>query len=525
MAIKYFKKILFVSIIIAIVIILGNYLTIRVNNSKLLTTDISNTIPNDNFVDQNFYNCVIDNYNDINGATLDYNYNLEEERINTITSLTCNNKGITNLKGLEKLTKLTYISLSNNNISSINLSHNPRLIELYVHNNNLNNIDLANNPQLETLNINNNNITELNLINNPKIIELYLKNNQINDIDLPSSTKLVRLSLENNDLSDIDLTHNTLLSYVNLNNNKLETIDLSNNTSVKSLYLDSNKLTNIDLSHNNILTDLSIDDNDFESNQYIYVLKNYNLDNVVILPQSLSWSDPTYTSSDDTTLEINSGKVKALKEGSAYISAILQDHYTIKYNYVGVKLTSPVYKINDTKNQISIGIDKASNINDNLLINSNITKDINQTNTKLSLKYKNKSIKEFNIIGLLSDKYKAINNKIELDDKEDISYDSFISNIKELGVNYKIFDNNTEIKAGKIKSGMDLKVYLDNDIIDSYKILYKKDNVVTDELVQSDNTNHNKSLIVIIVGSVLLIIGVVIISIILKNNKNKEDNV
>ena len=169
MIIKNIKKLLFIFIVITIVIVLGNYLTLNINSSEnnLLTADIPNTLPNDDFVDPNFYNCIIDNYNDINGTSLDYNYNLQEDRIKTITSLTCNNKGINNLQGLEKLTRLNYLSLSNNNISSIDLSHNNRLTELYIYNNNLNSIDLTNNTSLETLDISNNNIINLNLIHTP----------------------------------------------------------------------------------------------------------------------------------------------------------------------------------------------------------------------------------------------------------------------------------------------------------------------------------------------------------------------
>ena len=93
-------------------------------------------IPNQAFDDYNFYKCVIDNYNTKNTKEEEYTHNLTDDELNTITNLSCSGKEkseeekIVSVKGLEKLTKLTEIDLSYNNISSIDVKQYPELTDL-----------------------------------------------------------------------------------------------------------------------------------------------------------------------------------------------------------------------------------------------------------------------------------------------------------------------------------------------------------------------------------------------------------
>jgi len=99
---------------------------------------------NNNFADDNFYNCVIEAYNEENKTNYSKSYNLTNEELLKITKLDCYNyykkdeEKIVITKGLEKLKNLTYLNLELNNVSNIDVSENTKLTYLNLRKNNLN---------------------------------------------------------------------------------------------------------------------------------------------------------------------------------------------------------------------------------------------------------------------------------------------------------------------------------------------------------------------------------------------------
>lgn len=67
---------------------------------------------------------------------------LEEEELVDIISLNCSNKGLSDLKGIEKLTNLEILNASNNNLSVVTLT-NKILIEVNLSNNKLTQLNIA----------------------------------------------------------------------------------------------------------------------------------------------------------------------------------------------------------------------------------------------------------------------------------------------------------------------------------------------------------------------------------------------
>lgn len=150
--------------------------------------------------DSNFKECIIEEYNN-NYHTDKQDLSLDE--LKEIRSLKCSNKEINNIKGIEHLTSLVELDLSNNNISEFDISHNLELNSLNLGNNILEKVDLKNNINLQKLNLSNNNIKEIYLDNNLLLEELNLSNNRLQSLDIKSNLNLTKLSIKNNDFQKI----------------------------------------------------------------------------------------------------------------------------------------------------------------------------------------------------------------------------------------------------------------------------------------------------------------------------------
>ncbi len=231
---------------------------------------------NQNFEDDILYSCVIDAYNEQNSSNKTTSDNLSDSELQTITKLDCSIEGITlnfinSTKGIEKLTNLTTLNLSNrevtlidlsnntkltelilnsNNISEINLEHNSLLKKLELNSNELNNINLEKNINLTDLELSFNHIKSLDLSKNTKLANIYISFNPLENININECTQLKILQLSYDDLSQIDLSHNQELTSLNLTNNNIEFIDLTNNQQLKYLIIDHNKLLNLNLKNN-----------------------------------------------------------------------------------------------------------------------------------------------------------------------------------------------------------------------------------------------------------------------------------
>ncbi len=284
-----------------------------------LPKKVEATPANSAFKDDNFYQCIIESLGIGNGATIDTN--LTDEQLASIESLNCNDREIQDVSGLEKLTNVTGISLSNNNISSIDLTHNPKLKEVRLHDNQLTSIDVTHNLELEGLDLERNQIEEIDITKNINLTGISIRDNKVKQIDLSKNTKLKSLTLDGNrnlqfDLSHnlelqdldvsnifmteldishnpnletfscvnsfvttIDFTHNPKLRWVDMRGGLLTKIDLSHNPELVYLQIGNQELKELDVSHNPNLYSLGIDRNKFT---YIDLSKNPNLKSLTI---------------------------------------------------------------------------------------------------------------------------------------------------------------------------------------------------------------------------------------------------
>ena len=238
------------------------------NVNKLFANLSGDETPvNTAFDDINFYKCVVDRYNIEENASK--NYNDEQDRLNDdelsyIINLDCSNQNIKSAKGIEKLTGLESLNLSDNELTSIDFSKNEVLRKVILKNNQLTSV-VKNTVSLQEFNVYNNNLSEINVSDNVNLGFLDASSNNLTSIDVSSNTNLETLDLSLNDISNIDLSSNVALKILGMASNKISSIDLSKNISLTNISLNSNKLTDIDLSNNEKLYEIFLSSNNLSS--------------------------------------------------------------------------------------------------------------------------------------------------------------------------------------------------------------------------------------------------------------------
>ncbi len=171
------------------------------------------TPANSAFDDDNFYRCVVDNYNstvnhqhsiqdyarttsikdNVKAAKLadhsQYYYDddteqdsseltvsdsLTAEQLQIIYTLNCDQYGINSTKGIERLTNLETLYLRDNNISEINLTKNIYLSNVYLTKNKLTSLNISKNSNLYVLDVSGNPLNVLDVSKNPGLETVFV---------------------------------------------------------------------------------------------------------------------------------------------------------------------------------------------------------------------------------------------------------------------------------------------------------------------------------------------------------------
>ncbi len=238
--------------------------------AALADVEISET----NFPDPNFRQYIIDIGWDSDGDGI-----LKDDEISVLNYISCDNRGIKSLKGIEYFTGLEAIWCSNNQLTSLDVSKNTALKELIVDNNQLSNLDVSKNTSLTSLGCNKNQLTSLDVSENTSLTELYCHTNQITSLDVSKNTSLTKLYCHTNQITSLDVSKNTALTGLFCALNQLTSLDLSKNTALTELNCIRNLLSSLDLSKNTALTYLACQVNQLTS---LDVSKNINLTKLYI---------------------------------------------------------------------------------------------------------------------------------------------------------------------------------------------------------------------------------------------------
>lgn len=120
-----------------------------------------------------------------------------------INSLVLNDKGLSDLTGIQDFKLLDNLWVNDNGIASLDVSSNTLLKFVFIENNGLNSLILPESSVLEKVSAFDNNLTELDVSSNTGLQVLGLANNEITAIDVsnvPNAIQLNTFSIEGNPL-------------------------------------------------------------------------------------------------------------------------------------------------------------------------------------------------------------------------------------------------------------------------------------------------------------------------------------
>ena len=237
---------------------------------------------------------------------------LTVEQQKNVTTIEINNKGVSDLKGIEAFPNLTELDCGNNSIQKLDLRQNPMLRKLICNTNQLTQLDLSKNPDIYYLNCSDNQLEQLDVSHLKDLVLLNCSNNDLAQLDVKNSIFLVTLNCSANQLTelDADVKHKTRLVSVECQNNQLTTLILGQNKLLKKLNCAHNQLTQLNLNNmislkdlncfNNQLTVLDVSDSPKLTTLWLgdNHLTSLNLDNNPKLDFSLTdiySSDNVYT--------------------------------------------------------------------------------------------------------------------------------------------------------------------------------------------------------------------------------------
>ncbi|MBT4407658.1 MAG: hypothetical protein HOC79_07290, partial [Euryarchaeota archaeon] len=222
--------------------------------------------------DDNFEQALID---------LGYDDTLDDfvltENISGLTNLNVAGKEIGDLTGIEGFTALTFLNVEGSNqLTSLDLSANTALTELFCYNNELTSLDVSSNTELTELNCSDNQLIALDVSSNTALTNLYCSDNQLTSLDVSANTSLQNLDCDVNNITELDVTNNPLLTGLGLFDCQINNIDLTNNIYLSSVNLAHNNLSSLDVSNLSDLSFLNLDGNEQLSNLNLGNISNLN---------------------------------------------------------------------------------------------------------------------------------------------------------------------------------------------------------------------------------------------------------
>ena len=140
----------------------------------------------------------------------------------------CSTMNISDLTGIEAFLNLDVLVCYQNQLTSLDVSQNTYLTELYSSSNPLTSLDVTQNAALEILGCNGTQLISLDVSQNTVLEKLYCSYNQLTSLDLSLNPALWRLICDNNQLTSLDLSLNPALYDLKCYNNQLVCLSIKN---------------------------------------------------------------------------------------------------------------------------------------------------------------------------------------------------------------------------------------------------------------------------------------------------------
>ena len=248
-----------------------------------------------NFPDKNFRDNV---WWDLNTNRDDH---FSPSEIANAKGIICDNKEISNLKGIEFFTEIWKLDCYYNNLKTIDLSHNKKLSYINCIYNKLEELDVSELPLLEKFACDGNKLQSIDVSENKKLKDFSCKENSLGTLNVSQNTELERLVCGHNNLTELDVSENKKLKQLWCYENKLSNLDLGNQTELEVLSCGDNPLSVLDVGANTNLEKLFVSNTNLTE---LNVSANTKLKNLDVSNTNLTSLDAT----NNTALATFNGK-------------------------------------------------------------------------------------------------------------------------------------------------------------------------------------------------------------------------
>ncbi|CAL5988148.1 DUF5011_domain-containing protein [Hexamita inflata] len=157
------------------------------------------------------------------------------------------NNQTVNPNGIQELSDLICLQLSNCGVRSLLFLFNSRLVnlrELHLQHNQIDSLDFLSGLNITTLNLSNNCVAHVSKVHLPRLSNLNLSGNKLSQADFSHFFKLTHCDVSNNVLTSISLPRTVI--FLNVSNNGLKSLKFIENLSLTHLYANGNKLCSLE---------------------------------------------------------------------------------------------------------------------------------------------------------------------------------------------------------------------------------------------------------------------------------------
>lgn len=251
---------------------------------------------------------------------------------NEATTSTSDN--ISDLTGIEYFSNLRYLNVTNNLLTSINLTSNTALTTLYCGQNDLTSINVTGLSELRSLFCDTNSLSSLDLSTNINLQNLHCSENSLTELNLANATQLTRLDCDFNQITSLNFNAPSTLILLKCSNNLLTSLNLENYPVLLNLECESNELTSLSFNNNTALESVSCRNNnlvtlDFSSTG-LKTLSCGSNPNLTFLNVKNGFNSPDYYQNPPFPFDIASFYVSGLPS----LSYICHDEYEFGFMLV-----------------------------------------------------------------------------------------------------------------------------------------------------------------------------------------------
>ena len=179
--------------------------------------------------------------------------------------ISCDNKEISNLKGIEFFTNIWLLECYYNNLTTIDLSNNKKLSYINCHHNQLKELDVSGLPLLKTFYCGHNALPSIDVSKNEKLEDFDCQDNHLDTLDVSQNKELVKLSCGDNNLTELEVSENKKLKELLFYRDNLSNLDLGNQIELEVLSCVGNPLSVLDVSANTKLKKLFVSNTNLTS--------------------------------------------------------------------------------------------------------------------------------------------------------------------------------------------------------------------------------------------------------------------